>query len=72
MTSSMIKTLDRLAGVFLAVRGNYSWLGYGWMGCGCGWEHDGKMPCNIYQRPESLDVDYGVPTELCKETDAVR
>ena len=72
MTSSMIKTLDRLAGVFLAVRGNYSWLGYGWMGCGCGWEHDGKMPCNIYQRPKSLDVDYGVPTELCKETDAVR
>ena len=30
-------------GVFLATRGPYSWLGYGWMGCGCGWEHGGKM-----------------------------
>ena len=19
------------------------------MGCGCGWEHDGKMPCDIYE-----------------------
>jgi len=27
------------------------------MGCGCGWEHNGKMPCDIYQRPEALDVD---------------
>jgi hypothetical protein len=60
------------AGIFLAVRGNYSWLGYAWMGCGCGWEHNGKMPCDIYQRPAALDVDYGVPTELCKETSTVR
>ena len=29
----------------------------GWMGCGCGWEHNGKMPCDIYQRPAALDVD---------------
>jgi hypothetical protein len=29
------------------------------------------MPCDIYQRPDSLDVDYGEPTELCKETDTV-
>ena len=36
--------------VFLATRGAYAWLGYGWMGCGCGWEHNGKMPCDIYQR----------------------
>jgi hypothetical protein len=56
--------------VFLATRGNFSWLGYGWLGCGCGWEYDGKMPCDIYHRPALLDVDYGVPMELCHETEA--
>jgi hypothetical protein len=55
-------------GVFLATRGPYAWLGYGWMGCGCGWEHDGKMPCDIYQRPAILDKEFGRPTELCQET----
>jgi hypothetical protein len=55
--------------VFLTTRGNFSWLGYGWLGCGCGWEYDGKMPCDIYHRPASLDVDYGVPTEFCQETE---
>eukprot|EP01052_Picozoa_sp_SAG31_P043179 SAG31_NODE_7109_length_1786_cov_1.452875_1_plen_161_part_00 len=55
-------------GVFLATRGPYAWLGYGWMGCGCGWEHDGKMPCDIYQRPAILDEDFGAPTGLCAET----
>ena len=48
--------------------GDYSWLGYGWLGCGCGWEYGGKMPCDIYHRPTALDVDYGTPTELCHET----
>ena len=37
------------------------------MGCGCGWEHNGKMPCDFYQRPDVLDRDYGEPTGLCKE-----
>eukprot|EP00038_Savillea_parva_P031914 m.91837 g.91837 ORF g.91837 m.91837 type:complete len:426 (+) comp9929_c0_seq1:268-1545(+) len=55
---------------FLMTRGDYAWLGYGWMGCGCGWEHNGKMPCDIYQRPSSLDIDYGTPQGLCKETSA--
>ena len=45
--------------VFLASRGDFSWLGYGWMGCGCGWEHNGKMPCDFYERPDKLYVDYG-------------
>ena len=54
--------------IFLATRGPFSWLGYGWMGCGCGWEHGGKMPCDIYQRPAALDEDYGIPTGLCRET----
>merc|ERR1711879_574298 len=57
-------------GVFLASRGPFSWLGYGWVGCGCGWEHNGKMPCDIYERPAALDLDYGVPLGLCKETSA--
>jgi len=55
-------------GIFMASRGPYAWLGYGWMGCGCGWEYDGKMPCDIYQRPNALDLDYGAPTGLCHET----
>jgi hypothetical protein len=54
-------------GVFLASRGPYAWLGYGWMGCGCGWDGDGKMPCDLYERPEAFNVDYGTPTELCHE-----
>ena len=43
-------------GIFLATRGDYAWLGYDWMGCGCGWEYHGKMPCDIYQRPDELDL----------------
>jgi hypothetical protein len=54
--------------IFLASRGPFSWLGYGWLGCGCGWSYNGSMGCDIYQRPASLDVDYGVPTQLCHET----
>ena len=39
------------------------------MGCGCGWEHGGKMPCDIYHRPAAvLDRDYGEPKGLCSET----
>ena len=26
------------------------------------------MPCDIYQRPDVLDRDYGEPTGLCEET----
>ena len=57
-------------GFFLASRGPYAWLGYGWMGCGCGWDGDGEMPCDLYSRPPSFDVDYGVPMELCRETNS--
>ena len=55
-------------GMFLASRGNYSWLGYGWLGCGCGWEYKGAMPCDVYPRPSALDLDYGTPLGLCSET----
>ena len=40
------------------------------MGCGCGWEYGGQMPCDIYKRPEALDLDYGEPRGLCAETAA--
>ena len=40
----------------------------GWMGCGCGWEHGGKMPCDFYEHPAELELDYGAPTGLCTET----
>lgn len=69
-SNGTLTQFDMDLGVFLATRGPYSWLGYGWMGCGCGWEHGGKMPCDIYQRPQALDLDYGVPAGLCKETAA--
>ena len=38
--------------MFLLVRGDYAWLGYGWDGC-----HD-KWP---YQWIDKLDKDYGIP-----------
>ena len=28
----------------------------------------GKMPCDIYLRPDAMDYDYGEPTTLCSET----
>ena len=42
---------------FLLVRGNYSWLGYSWVGCS-----------HVYPRPPALDTDYGQPLGLCRET----
>ena len=42
-SNGTLTQFDMDLGVFLATRGPYSWLGYGWMGCGCGWEHGGKM-----------------------------
>lgn len=63
-----LTNFDMDLATFLASRGPYGWLGYGWMGCGCGWEHNGKMPCDIYQRPKELNLDYGEPMEMCHET----
>lgn len=42
---------------FLLVRGPYAWLGHGWRGCS-----------RQYLFPDELNVDYGVPSGLCKET----
>eukprot|EP00051_Salpingoeca_urceolata_P001440 m.41044 g.41044 ORF g.41044 m.41044 type:complete len:513 (+) comp11424_c0_seq1:48-1586(+) len=53
---------------FLLARGPHAWIGYGWLGCGCGWEFGGTLDCGAYPRPASWDVDYGVPEGLCFET----
>ena len=37
---------------FLLARGDFAWIGYGWIGC---------APQANYYRPPALDVDYGVP-----------
>ena len=35
-SSGNLTNFDMDLAVFLASRGPYAWLGYGWMGCGCG------------------------------------
>ena len=45
---------------FLLVRGNYSWMGYGWEGC----VHTAP-PVGVGSK---YDVDYGTPLERCAET----
>merc|ERR1711862_808553 len=42
---------------FLLIRGPYAWLGHGWRGCS-----------RTYLFPPEFNVDYGVPSGLCKET----
>ena len=53
---------------FILIVGLLTSVFLGWMGCGCGWEHKGLMPCDIYQRPDALNVNYGIPTQLCQES----
>ena len=50
---------------FLLIRGPYAWLGYGWLGCTQG--HGRNMPYIRYGLPESIKLDYGVPTKHCVE-----
>lgn len=47
---------------FLLARGDYAWIGYGWIGC---------APQVEYYRPPALDVDYGMPVgnATCKGDD---
>ena len=46
--------------MFLLARGEYSYLGYAWWGCG---------PPENYTRPSFFDDDYGVPVGgVCAET----
>ena len=42
---------------FLLIRGPYAYLGHGWLGCS-----------HFYVFPPELNLDYGEPEGLCKET----
>jgi hypothetical protein len=44
---------------FLLTRGEYAWLGHGWLGCS-----------RSYAFPAELNADYGQPMGLCAETSA--
>lgn len=50
---------------FLLTRGEYAWLGYGWLGCG---DARGGCSSGLYQRPAELELDYGIPMSHCVET----
>jgi hypothetical protein len=53
-------TLPNLAqdlAIFLLLRGNFAFLGFGWSGCG-----------NLVTFPEVLGSDFGVPSGFCQET----
>lgn len=56
---------------FLLSRGPYAWLGYQWLGCGCGWglnNGGAHIDCFAYPRPAELDMDYGLPQDqVCRE-----
>jgi len=52
-----LTSVEQDVAMFLLTRGPYAWIGYGWMGCGGPWV-----------RPPQVDVDYGMPTSDCKET----
>lgn len=54
--ANLTQPLQDIAG-FLLTRGDYAWLGHGWLGCS-----------RTYQVPEQIHWDYGVPRGLCKET----
>jgi len=51
-----LPAVEQDVAIFLLVRGEYAWIGFGWIGCGGPWV-----------RPPQLDVDYGAPTSDCKE-----
>jgi hypothetical protein len=55
---------------FLLVRGEFAWLGYGYLGCSSDRRAfpGNDWPSSGYGWPELLDRDYGVPTTFCTET----
>eukprot|EP01052_Picozoa_sp_SAG31_P025410 SAG31_NODE_2226_length_6149_cov_9.156198_2_plen_260_part_00 len=55
-TSNLTDPLLDIA-AFQLVRGPHAWLGHGWSGCD-----------QVYERPLALDIDYGEPLGLCRET----
>lgn len=62
-----------IAASFLLARGDYAWIGTGYIGCGTGGrspvcsQPQQQCPTTEYLRPAALDVDYGQPAGLCAE-----
>lgn len=54
---AVLPELEQDLANFLLIRGPYAWLGHGWKGCS-----------RSYFFPPQLDVDYGIPSGLCRET----
>lgn len=54
---SNLTQFDQDLANFLLIRGDYAWLGHGWLGCS-----------RDYAFPEELHGDYGEPLTLCAET----
>ena len=52
---------------FLLVRGDYAWIGHGWIGCITADSPPASSPAGLYYRPPELDVDYGVPRGQCRQ-----
>jgi hypothetical protein len=50
---------------FLLIRGEYAWIGWGWVGCSSG----NQSAASMYPRPALLDtVQVGTPLNSCSET----
>ena len=45
-----------------------AWIGTGWVGCAPASGPEGSGLNQTYVRPAEVDVDYGSPTGLCKES----
>jgi hypothetical protein len=67
-SAAEIATIVRDVATFLLVRGDFAWIGHGWIGC-----VNGATEPNAtrYMRPAALDADYGEPVDGgCVETAA--
>jgi hypothetical protein len=52
---------------FLIIRGTYSFIGTGWVGCEPDNGVEGGGHNQTYVRPPEFDIDYGSPLDICKE-----
>ena len=52
---------------FLLIRGTYSFIGTGWVGCEPDNGVEGGGNNQTYARPKEFDIDYGEPIGLCQE-----
>ena len=57
MDPSVLPDFDNDLANFLLTRGDYSWLGHGWLDCS-----------RKYAFPDALNADYGAAAGLCAET----